>query len=77
MKHLDDDHDERGSMALAAWLLIGVWALLGLLIAWLCSGDGEGIVKVLGVLQAYLCYVWISVALAAVLMLAIGDEKSR
>ncbi|GHO99527.1 hypothetical protein KSF_095750 [Reticulibacter mediterranei] len=71
----DNDQDERGGMVLVAWLLLLMWALFGLLIAWLCSGDGEGVARWIGMFQAYFCYVWISVALAAVLMLAIGDEQ--
>jgi hypothetical protein len=75
MTHLDDEQDERGPMVLAGWLLLLMWALFGLLIAWLCS-DGEGIVWWLSFSQAYLCYLWITVALAAVLMLAIGEEQA-
>jgi hypothetical protein len=73
-----DDQSEYGGMIMVAWLLILGWAIFGLLIAWLCaSGFDDALSWWIAFLQAYICYMWVSVALAGVLIMSIDHTRKE
>lgn len=42
MNDYSDEEEVQGSMRLAGWIIVIVWVVLGLLIAWICSWIWSG-----------------------------------
>jgi len=69
------DNEEYGGMVIVVWLFVLMWAIFGILVAFLYAGNVDGIAGRLLFLQGYFCYVWISVVMSFVLALATDHRE--